>query len=67
MLSLAKQGKFYQIFLSQGIGMGVGIGLMFIPSIVVLSQHFRTKRRALVSGIAFTGAGVGACIYPISE
>ena len=54
MLSLAHPDQYYQLFLSQGIGMGLGSGLIYIPCLAVQSHHWRT-RRALALGIVFTG------------
>ncbi|TFK31703.1 major facilitator superfamily domain-containing protein [Crucibulum laeve] len=65
MLSLAHEGQYYQIFLSQGLGIGIGSGLIFAPATTVVSQHFR-KRRALAYGTALTGISIGAVVFPIS-
>lgn len=46
MLSLAKPEQYYQVFLSQGMGMGVATGIMYTPVSSLVVQHFR-KRRAL--------------------
>lgn len=54
MLSLAHVDKYYQLFLSQGVGMGIGIGLVYVPSIAVQAHHFR-ERRATALGIVITG------------
>ncbi|KAG1803467.1 major facilitator superfamily domain-containing protein [Suillus subaureus] len=67
MLSLAKPNAYYQaslIFLSQGIGSGVGIGLTNVPSITVVSHHFQ-RRRALVMALVMTGLSTGAILQPI--
>ncbi|KAJ6473856.1 MFS general substrate transporter [Mycena sanguinolenta] len=53
-----------KIFLAQGIGMGIGIALTFLPSITILSHHFK-RHRALASGIALSGSSIGAAIFPI--
>jgi MFS family permease len=37
---------------------GVGFGLMYIPSIVAVANHF-TKKRSLAIGICLCGAGFG--------
>lgn len=34
----------YQVFLSQGIGMGIGAGLIFLPTSAVITQHFVSNR-----------------------
>ena len=45
---------FWQIILAQGVCVGVGCGLVFLPSTAILSQYF-DKRRSLAIGIASTG------------
>ncbi|KAJ7093819.1 MFS general substrate transporter [Mycena belliarum] len=50
MLSLAKPHQFYQALLSQGFGMGIGSGLLFLPSLSITSHYFR-RRRAVAMGI----------------
>jgi len=64
MLSLTRPNHYYQVFLSQGIGMGIGLGLTFLPSISIVSHHFKT-RRALATGIVVTGASAGGILFPI--
>jgi len=64
MLSLAKPHQYYQVFLAQGIGMGISIGLIYVPAISVVSHYFST-RRAIAMGIAASGSSVGALIHPI--
>ncbi|KAF8880547.1 major facilitator superfamily domain-containing protein [Infundibulicybe gibba] len=66
MLSVAEQDRFYQVFLSQGLGMGLGIGLAFVPTTAVTVHHFK-RRRALASGIVLSGSSGGALVFPISE
>jgi MFS family permease len=50
--------------LSQGIASGIGMGLIFVPTVSVLAQNF-LKKRALVMGIAVTGSSLGGVIFPI--
>ncbi|KAG2366435.1 major facilitator superfamily domain-containing protein [Suillus spraguei] len=64
MLSLAKPNGYYQIFLSQGIGSGVAIGLTHVPSIAVVSHHFQ-RRRPLAMGFVVAGASMGSILQPI--
>ena len=42
---------------------GVGAGLCYAPSIVILGQYF-DKRRCLANGISFCGAGIGSFVLP---
>jgi len=64
MLSLVQPHHYYQNFLAQGVGMGVGMGLLFLPSLTVTSHYFRA-RRSLAMGIVVMGSSLGGCLYPI--
>ncbi|KAF4612311.1 hypothetical protein D9613_003703 [Agrocybe pediades] len=64
MLSLAKPNHYYQVFLAHGIGAGLGGGIIYIPSVAVMSQYFQ-RRRALAMTIVASGASLGAVIHPI--
>ncbi|QRV97284.1 major facilitator superfamily transporter [Ceratobasidium sp. AG-Ba] len=64
MLSLAKPNQYYQVFLPQAIGVGIGFGLIFLPSVGVISHHF-AKRRSLAMGIVTTGSSCGGIAFPI--
>ncbi|KAG1768754.1 major facilitator superfamily domain-containing protein [Suillus placidus] len=64
MLSLSKPDQYYQIFPSQGLGLGIASGLIYVPSIAVISHHFR-RRRTLVMAFVATGSSLGAIIHPI--
>ncbi|VDK69735.1 unnamed protein product [Litomosoides sigmodontis] len=52
---------------SAGCVMGVGFGLMYCPAIIIVTMYFE-KKRALATGIAVCGAGVGTVLFaPINE
>jgi Na+/pantothenate symporter len=57
MLSLSHVDQYYQLFLSQGVGMGIGAGLIYLPSVAVQAHHWK-NRRALAIGIIITGTPV---------
>ncbi|KAF9235614.1 hypothetical protein BU15DRAFT_64709 [Melanogaster broomeanus] len=63
-LSFAKPGQFYQIFLSQGIGSGIAAGLVFVPSSTVLSHHF-DKHLGTVMATVTSGTSPGGAVHPI--
>jgi MFS family permease len=58
--SFARQ--IWQIFLTQGILVGFGVGCTYIPTMGVLAQWF-SKRRSMVYGISAAGMGVGGLIF----
>lgn len=59
MLMTSFTTKYYQILLAQGVCMGLGMGLIYIPCVAVLASYFR-RRRALALGFAAAGSGSGA-------
>lgn len=64
MTSIAK--KFYQIFLAQGLGVGLALGTLFAPSLSTLGHHFsQSKYRALAFGVFAAGASVGGAVFPV--
>ncbi|TFK98997.1 MFS general substrate transporter [Pterulicium gracile] len=62
--SFAQPQQWWQIFLSQGLGFGIGVGTVYIPSLGILSHHFK-RRRSLAMGIAGSGVSAGGIVYPI--
>ncbi|ROW07747.1 hypothetical protein VMCG_03632 [Cytospora schulzeri] len=62
MTSLGTQ--YWHILLAQGVCVGVGMGLTFLPSTAILSQYF-TTRRALAIGVASTGSPLAGIVLPV--
>lgn len=56
--------QYWQIFLAQGLALGLGNGFTFTPALSVLSTYF-SSRRALAVGLSATGSATGGLIYPI--
>ena len=52
-----------QLYLTYSIGLGVGIGLTYVPSVGAVQPWFE-KRRVLASGIAVSGIGAGNLLAP---
>ena len=46
------------VIITYSVITGVGFGLMYIPSIVAVANHF-TRQRSLAIGVCLCGAGVG--------
>ena len=53
----------WQVYLSYGVAVGVGIGFAYVPSVSVLQRWF-VRRRGLTTGLAVAGIGVGTLIAP---
>ncbi|KAF7419342.1 hypothetical protein PC9H_001929 [Pleurotus ostreatus] len=64
MVSLAHPDKYYQVYLSQGVGLGIGAGLLYVPALAVQAHHWR-KRRAFAMGVVVTGSSIGGIVFPI--
>ena len=56
MTSISK--NYWETMLAQGVTVGIGCGLLFLPSVVIMSQYFTTKM-AFATGIASTGSSLG--------
>ena len=52
------------VYLTYGVGIGVGIALVYTPSIGCVQPWF-TRRRGLAAGIASAGIGAGTLIVPL--
>lgn len=54
----------WQLFLAQGILVGIGSSIGFFPAVSIPSQWF-FKRRGLATGICVSGSGVGGLIFSL--
>lgn len=61
MTSVSK--TYWQVFLAQGVCTGLGNGLMFTPTMTVITTYFTTKR-AVALAIAACGSTVGGLVFP---
>ncbi|KAF9890389.1 hypothetical protein FE257_006057 [Aspergillus nanangensis] len=55
----------WQLFLSQGICFGLGMGCLFISTVGIPNQWFK-KRRSVSNGIVAAGSGTGGLIYSLA-
>jgi len=63
LLSFVGEEEFAKVFVFQAIGMGIGMGLVFIPTTVIPIHYFK-RRRGLVIGIVMSGGSLGGMVFP---
>lgn len=52
------------LYLAYGLGVGIGVGCIYVPAIGAVQPWF-IRRRALASGLASSGIGVGTVLLPL--
>ena len=57
--------KYWQFLLAQGACIGIANGLLFVPTMSVVSTYFDPSRRSLAIGIILCGSATGGMIFPI--
>ncbi|KAH8664412.1 major facilitator superfamily domain-containing protein [Xylariales sp. PMI_506] len=55
---------YWQVFLAQGLCVGLGCGIVFLPATAILSQYF-SKRVALATGLGSSGSPTAGALLPI--
>lgn len=55
----------WQLFLSQGLCFGFGMGFLFVGCVGIIPQWF-TKKRGLANGIGTAGSGLGGMMYSLA-
>ncbi|PPQ88205.1 hypothetical protein CVT25_005170 [Psilocybe cyanescens] len=63
LLSFTGEEQFGLIFACQSVGMGIGMGLVFVPTIAIPLNYFK-RSRGLVAGIVMSGGSLGGMIFP---
>lgn len=61
MASLSTQ--YWQLFLAQGICVGLGAGCLFCPALAIVSTYF-SKRKMVAIGLCACGSSTGGLVYP---
>ncbi|KAK5107280.1 hypothetical protein LTR62_001409 [Meristemomyces frigidus] len=56
--------SYWQLFLAQGLCMGIANGLQFCPTMALVSTYF-AKRRAIALGVGALGSCTGGIVFPI--
>ncbi|KAI1359956.1 major facilitator superfamily domain-containing protein [Xylaria arbuscula] len=63
MATLSVATQYYSIFLAQGVAVGLGGGLIYVPSLSFISTLFPDKTRPLAIGCVSSGGSVGGIIF----
>ncbi|KAF1365945.1 MFS general substrate transporter [Lizonia empirigonia] len=63
-LSFAQPGRFWQVFLVQGLLVGFAAAFGAQPALTVVGQHFK-EQRALAMGLVTTGSALGGIGFPL--
>jgi MFS family permease len=63
MVLISMSTKYWHLLLSQGICVGLGAGLLYLPSVAVPAQYFSSKIM-LATGLVATGSSIGMSPLP---
>ncbi|OIW32791.1 MFS general substrate transporter [Coniochaeta ligniaria NRRL 30616] len=55
--------EYWHFFVAQGVCVGIGLGIMFMPPLSVTSSYF-LKNRTMALTCAATGTSIGSVIFP---
>ncbi|KLU92107.1 hypothetical protein MAPG_11054, partial [Magnaporthiopsis poae ATCC 64411] len=58
------QGVWWQIFLSQGLCTGLGLGMLTPPTLAVINSHFDESKRSVAVTTATMGTSMGSIVFP---
>ncbi|KAK3367618.1 major facilitator superfamily domain-containing protein [Podospora didyma] len=61
--AVPQPGSYWQVFLAQGVCMGLGNGCLFCPCMTTVSTYF-SKKRSLAIGIVACGSATGGLVFP---
>lgn len=61
LVAAAMARSLWQVYLGYSLGVGVGVGFSYVPSVAAVQRWF-VRRRGTASGIAVAGIGVGTLI-----
>lgn len=56
MLSLSTQ--YYQVFCAQGLCLGLGAGVIYVPGVAMIGTRF-AKKKAMAMSLAISGISIG--------
>ena len=53
----------WQVYLTYSLGIGLGVGIVYVPSVSVVQRWF-VRQRGFASGLAVAGIGLGTLVMP---
>ncbi|KAF5382811.1 hypothetical protein D9757_007269 [Collybiopsis confluens] len=62
---VAECTQYWQFVLCQGLATGIGVGMVFAPSLSIIGHWFRRKR-GIAIGLTTFGSSVGGTFFPIA-
>ncbi|KAK6435669.1 hypothetical protein LTR95_008141 [Oleoguttula sp. CCFEE 5521] len=62
--SLSAATEYWEIFLAQGVCLGIANGLHFCPSMSLVSTYF-SKKRSFATGLTALGSCTGGVVFPV--
>ncbi len=64
LLAASFSSRLWQLYLTYGLGVGLGVGCAYVPSVGAIQPWF-VRQRGLASGLAVSGIGVGTLVVPL--
>ena len=64
MITLSFATHYYQVFLAQGVCLGLGGGIVYVPSLALVAASF-TKKRQLAVAVVTSGTSIGIQLTPV--
>ncbi|RBA10993.1 riboflavin transporter MCH5 [Fusarium proliferatum] len=63
LFTAAQCTQYWQLFIAQGVCLGLGNGFLFCPTIALNSQYFQ-KNRGIAIGLGACGSATGGLVFP---
>ncbi|KAI0965692.1 MFS transporter, MCP family, solute carrier family 16, member 10 [Xylaria arbuscula] len=63
LMTLSLSTQYYQVFLSQGVCVGIGCGLLYVPTLSLIGDTFKAKR-ATAMALVTSGIALGSYYRP---
>ncbi len=63
LVAASRARALWQVYCTYSLGVGVGVGLVYVPSVGAVQRWF-VRRRGFASGIAVAGIGAGTLVMP---